>query len=76
MKKEIESLIGQIGSHNNQITVLSQEIVKSKSTAKSLSREIERVQESIDGVRFEFEKTTQKYEDARLMRNKLDEKRK
>ena len=76
LKKEIESLNSQIGSQNDQVKVLSQEIVKGKVTCKSLYMEKSKVQAEIDKARSDFDDTCHEYENARLKRNKLDEKRK
>jgi structural maintenance of chromosome 3 (chondroitin sulfate proteoglycan 6) len=76
LKKEIESLNSQIGSQNDQVKVLSQEIVKGKIKCESLELEKSRVQADIERTRSEFDDISYEYENARLKRNKLDEKRK
>lgn len=76
LKKEIESLHAQVDSQNEKIMTLSQDIARSRKMSSNLSAEMSRVKDNIDRTRSDFENISQQCEDARLIRNKLDEKRK
>ena len=76
LKTEIDSLKNQINAQNNQIKVLSQEILKSKNLSGNLNADISLITEKIDRSHSDFEIVSRQFEEARQLRNRLDEKRK
>ena len=76
LNKEIKSLKEQIGVQKNQMKIYSAEILKSKNSAELIDADAVEIRNRLNVDRSEFESISLQCEETRVLRNKLDEKRK
>ena len=76
LKEEISTLSDLIQAQEQQLAQLQQDLSQTREASKSTQSLIEGIQGKLSSRRSDIERLQTEFEEARLNRNKLDEKRK